>query len=90
MALPISLTATPGATTAIAACSARSVPLTSRRLSASASPAQNMAEVSPCTPSRYTVTSMFTMSPATSGRLSGMPWQMTSFTEVQTDFGKVR
>ena len=28
------------------------------------------------------------MSPSSSGRLSGMPWQITSFTEVQIDFGK--
>ena len=34
------------------------------------------------------MTSMLTMSPSASGRLSGMPWQMTSLTDVQTDFGK--
>ena len=28
------------------------------------------------------------MSPSASARSSGMPWQMTSFTEVHTDFGK--
>ena len=28
------------------------------------------------------------MSPSRSARLSGIPWQMTSFTDVQTDFGK--
>ena len=30
------------------------------------------------------------MSPSSSGRLSGIPWQMTSFTEVQSDFGNPR
>ena len=30
------------------------------------------------------------MSPSTSARSSGMPWQMTSLTEVHTDFGKPR
>ena len=34
--------------------------------------------------------SRFTMSPSSSGRLSGMPWQITSFTEVQMDFGNPR
>jgi len=38
---------------------------------------------------RYTVTSMLTMSPLTSGRESGMPWQMHSFTDVHTLFGKL-
>ncbi len=28
------------------------------------------------------------MSPSSSARESGMPWQMTSLTEVQTLFGK--
>ena len=30
------------------------------------------------------------MSPSSSGRLSGMPWQITSFTEVHIDLGKPR
>ena len=46
-----------------------------------------MAEQSPWTPSRYTVTSIFSVSPAASGRESGMPWQITSFTDVQIDLG---
>jgi hypothetical protein len=32
---------------------------------------------------------MLTMSPLTSGRESGMPWQMHSFTDVHTLFGKL-
>ena len=32
--------------------------------------------------------SRLTMSPSSSARLSGMPWQMTSLTEVQMDLGK--
>lgn len=39
--------------------------------------------------SRYTVTSMLTMSPSSSGRESGMPWHTHSFTEVQTLFGNL-
>ena len=38
--------------------------------------------------SRKTVTSMLMMSPSFRARESGMPWQSTSFTEVQTLFGK--
>ena len=30
---------------------------------------------------------MFTMSPSWSTVVSGMPWQMTSLTEVHSDFG---
>ena len=52
------------------------------------SPTQNVALVSPCTPSTNTVTSTLTMSPSRSARSSGMPWQMTSLTDVHTDFGK--
>ena len=33
------------------------------------------------------VTSQLTMSPSCSTRSSGIPWQMTSFTEVHSDFG---
>ena len=51
----------------------------------STSPTRKVAFVSPCTPSRYSVTSRLTMSPSASGRSSGMPWQMTSFTEVHSD-----
>ena len=32
--------------------------------------------------------SRFTISPSSSGRSSGIPWQITSFTEVQHDLGK--
>lgn len=33
--------------------------------------------------------SLLRMSPSCSGRLSGMPWQMTSLTDVQQDLGKL-
>ena len=33
---------------------------------------------------------MLMISPSCSFRLSGIPWQMTSFTDVQTDLGKLR
>jgi hypothetical protein len=32
--------------------------------------------------------SMFKISPSLSTRWSGMPWQMTSFSDVHTDLGK--
>ena len=34
--------------------------------------------------------SMLTMSPSSTRRLSGMPWQMTSLTLEHSDFGKPR
>ena len=40
---------------------------------------------SPWYPPRNAVTSTLTMSPLCSSRASGMPWQMTSLTEVHTD-----
>mmetsp|Transcript_7284 Transcript_7284/g.21459 ORF Transcript_7284/g.21459 Transcript_7284/m.21459 type:complete len:242 (-) Transcript_7284:114-839(-) len=48
-----------------------------------------MQEVSPWCPSRYTVTSMFMMSPSCSGLESGIPWHTTSFTDVHTDLGNL-
>ena len=33
---------------------------------------------------------MFTMSPSSTTVESGMPWQMTSFTDVHSDLGKPR
>ena len=50
-------------------------------------PTGNVALVSPCTPSRKIVTSRLTMSPSISARSSGMPWQMTSLTDVHSDLG---
>ena len=54
----------------------------------STSPTRNVQLVSLCTPSRKIVTSMLMMSPSRSWRLSGMPWQMTSLTDVHTDLGE--
>ena len=56
--------------------------------SGATSPQKNVREQSPWCPSRKTVTSMLMMSPSTSARLSGIPWQMHSLTEVQTLLGK--
>ena len=53
-------------------------------------PTKYMRLVSPWKPSRITVTSMLTMSPAFSRRSFGMPWQTTWLTEVQMVFGKPR
>jgi len=50
------------------------------------SPTQNVSEQSPCTPQRDRHVQL-TMSPERSGRESGMPWQTTSLTDVQMDFG---
>jgi hypothetical protein len=60
---------------------------TSSRASSSTSPTQKVASVSPCTPSRYAVTSTLMMSPSSITVVSGMPWQITSFSEVQHAFG---
>ena len=49
-----------------------------------------MRLVSPWKPSRITVTSILTISPAFSRRSFGMPWQTTWFTELQMVFGKPR
>jgi hypothetical protein len=59
----------------------------SRSDSGSAVPTAHVALVSPWTPSRNSVTSRLTMSPSRRTRLSGIPWQMTSFTDVQRDLG---
>jgi len=64
----------------------RRVPSTSRRATGFTSPTHTVAEQSPCIPSAKTVMSRLTVSPLASGRESGMPWQITSFTEVQIDF----
>lgn len=41
-------------------------------------------------PPMYAVTSRLMMSPSRSTVESGMPWQMTSLTEVHNDLGKAR
>ena len=41
-------------------------------------------------PFLYAVMSMFRMSPSTSAVSSGMPWQTTSLSDVQHDFGNPR
>jgi hypothetical protein len=51
---------------------------------------RNVALVSPWTPPMNAVMSMLTMSPSSITRLSGMPWQITSFALVHSDFGKPR
>ena len=48
---------------------------------------RKVALVSPWTPPMKAVMSMLQMSPSWRTVESGMPWQMTSFTEVQTLFG---
>ena len=49
-----------------------------------------MRDESPCQPSRITVTSMLSTSPATRRRSLGIPWQTTWLIEVQIDLGNPR
>ena len=63
---------------------------TSSRASSSTSPTRKVAFVSPCTPPMKAVMSMLQMSPSSRTVESGMPWQMTSLSDVQSDFGKPR
>jgi hypothetical protein len=60
---------------------------TRSRDTGSTSPTRKVALVSPWTPPMKDVTSTLTMSPSARRRLSGMPWQMISLTEVQSDLG---
>ena len=60
---------------------------TRSRDSSSTLPARNVALVSPCTPPMYAVMSTLTMSPSMITVSSGIPWQMTSLSEVHSDFG---
>ena len=85
---PITLIGRPGATARIPRIIASWVRSTSSRASSVTLPTQNVASVSPCTPSRYAVTSTLMMSPSSITVESGMPWQITSLSEVQQDFGK--
>jgi 4-methylaminobutanoate oxidase (formaldehyde-forming) len=88
MTRPIALIGRPGATARMPRIIASRVRSTSRRASSLTSPTRKVASVSPCTPFRYAVTSTLMMSPSSRTVLSGMPWQMTSLSEVQQDFGK--
>ena len=67
--------------------SASKVTRHSRRALSGGVPAKNIRLVSPYQPSRITVTSMLTMSPSSSRRSPGMPWQTSWLIEVQIDFG---
>ena len=87
MALPMACTGWPGPAAAIPSSIASRVSITKRRSASDTSPTARVTEESPCTPSRKIVTSTLTMSPSANGRLSGIPWQITSLTEVHTDFG---
>ncbi|MCY1559372.1 hypothetical protein D9M68_964030 [compost metagenome] len=58
--------------------------------SSSTSPTRNVKFVSPWTPPMKAVMSMFRMSPSWTTVLSGMPWQITSFSDEHRDFGKPR
>ena len=90
MTRPITLIRRPGRTALMPRSSASLVRSTRRRVSSSTSPARNVALVSPWTPSRNAVMSMFTMSPSATTVLSGIPWQMTSLTLEHSDLGKPR
>ena len=84
----MSLTGRPGCTASMPRHMHSSVTATSCRDAGSTSPTANVALVSPCTPPMKSVTSRLTMSPSLSTVVSGMPWQITSLTEVHTLLGK--
>jgi hypothetical protein len=90
MTRPIALSGRPGATARIPRIIASCVRSTRSLDSSSTSPARNVALVSPCTPPMNAVMSMLTMSPSATTVSSGMPWQITSFSEVHSDLGKPR
>jgi hypothetical protein len=77
----------PGATASTPASRQDLAVSTSRRAIGFTRPTQTVLEQSPWAPPAKTVTSRLTVSPERSRRPSGMPWQMTSLTEVQIDFG---
>src|SRR5438477_367040 len=84
---PITLIGRPGATALMPRIIASRVRSTSSRASSLTLPTQNVASVSPCTPSRYAVTSTLMMSPSSITVDSGMPWQTTSLSAVQRGVG---
>ena len=53
-------------------------------------PAPTVVAASPMNPSMVAPTSIFTKSPSWMTRLPGMPWTISSFTEVQMQPGKPR
>ena len=87
MTRPTAFSGRPGATARMPRIIASWVRSTSSRDSSATSPARNVALVSPCTPPMKAVMSTLTMSPSLTTVSSGMPWQMTSFSEVHSDFG---
>ena len=87
MTRPTAFSGRPGATARMPRIIASCVRSTSSRDSSSTSPARKVALVSPCTPPMNAVMSMLTMSPSLISVSSGIPWQITSFSEVHSDFG---
>ena len=77
----------PGRTARMPRSIASRVRSPSSRTSGRGSPAKNVAQVSPCTPSDEGGDVDLDESPSASGRESGMPWQITSLTDVHSDFG---
>src|SRR3954453_21403257 len=88
MTRPMAVIGRPRATAGMPRIIASGARSTSSRASSLTSPTQKVASVSPCTPPMYAVTSTLMMSPSSSTVVSGMPWQITSLSEVQHDFGK--
>ncbi len=80
----------PGRTAFMPSHMASYVTSTSRCAFTGTSPRTYIRLVSPCQPSRITVTSMLTMSPRARRFSLGMPWQTTWLMEVQMDLGKPR
>ena len=86
---PMSRYRAPGLTCSMPFCRHLYAVISSFRLSASHRPTGTVSFKSPWNPLKYAVTSTLTTSPSRSARASGTPWQMTSFTDVQHDFGKL-
>ena len=85
---PILRTGVPGLQILIASAKERSVTSTRRATSSVTSPTRIVLEVSPWYPFKKTVTSTLMMSPSLSSVVSGIPWQMHSFSDVHTLLGK--
>ncbi len=90
MAWPTSPSVAPGRTAATPRRSASNVTSIRLRALVDGVPAAYIRLLSPCQPSRMTVTSMFSTSPSSRRRSPGMPWQTTWLMDVQMDFGKPR
>jgi hypothetical protein len=87
--LPTSRYIVPGLQIAIAFYKHSYAFVTRNLLDSATSPTKYVSLRSTWNPSLKTVTSRLTISPFYKGLLSGIPWQITSFTDVQRDLGNL-